>query len=159
MFYLKTLCHMWHKLILVFCLIPIFFPSQALANQFCFKEAAVAYQVNDLVLHAIAVHESRLDPSVININTNGTEDIGLTGINTVHLQELSRYGISREKLFDPCINLHVRAWLLSKKIAKYGNTWKAIGASHSETANLNQIYQLKVYKEFLKLKKSKDGQK
>lgn len=144
----EFLRHIWHKLL--FCIFLL--TNIANASQLCFHEAASTYKVNDLILQAIAIHESRMNSLVITKNSNGSEDIGLTGINTVHLPELLRYGITRDHLLDPCINLHIRAWLLSKKIAKYGNTWKAVGASHSETPNLNQIYQIKVYKEYLKLK-------
>ena len=113
-------------------------------NAFCFKEAAQAHRVNETVLFAIAKHESRLDPNIEISNRNGSIDVGLAGINSVHLPMLETFGITKEKLLNPCVNLYVAAWLLSKKIQKYGNTWHAIGAYHSETIDKNLIYRQKI---------------
>lgn len=55
------------------------------------------------------------------------------GTNTVHLLKLARYGIGRNDLSDACKSAYVAGWRLSKMIQKYGNTWAAAGAYHSET--------------------------
>jgi len=43
-------------------------------------------------------------------------------------------------LLDRCINIYVAAWRLKTKMAKYGNTWEAIGAYHSETPQYRDRY-------------------
>lgn len=106
------------------------------------------YQVNAHLLKAIAKVESSENPAAININRqfkNHNEDIGLMQINSRWLKELNTYGIQREHLLDACINTHIGAWILSRQIQTYGNTWKAIGAYHSVTPELNRRYANRVY--------------
>ncbi len=38
------------------------------------------------------------------------------------------------------MNVFVAAWLLKQKMVKYGNTWRAIGAYHSETPKQRDAY-------------------
>lgn len=145
----NTLRHMWrkNKLILKSAVLAVLLTSSMQSQAFCFDEAAQRHSVNSNVLRAIAKHESRMKADMVVQNTNGTEDLGLTGINSVHLPLLARFGIDKTSLLDACVNLNVGAWLLRKKIIKYGNTWQAVGAYHSETSDKNQIYQRKIYAE------------
>ncbi|MGH8079377.1 MAG: lytic transglycosylase domain-containing protein, partial [Lysobacter sp.] len=106
----------------------------------CIDDAARYQRVHPQVLRAIAYHESRMRPQTVNYNKNRSTDIGLMGINTVHNTELSRHGIDQQRLFDPCVNAYVGAWLLRRKVDKYGQTWKAVAAYHSETPALGEIY-------------------
>ncbi len=69
----------------------------------------------------------------IHRNNNGTIDYGKMQINSIHLRRLSSYGISRDALMQPCVSVYVAAWRLREMINKYGNTWAAVGAYHSET--------------------------
>lgn len=117
------------------------------AHSMCFNEAAAYFQVSPQVLHAIAKHESGLNPNAMNRNTNGTYDIGVMQINSLWLPELSKIGIQYENLRDPCMNVFVGAWIYSKKVQKYGNSWNAIGAYHSETAQKRESYSWKIYRE------------
>lgn len=68
----------------------------------CFDEAARYQKVNPLILRAIAWQESHNRPDALNKNTNGSVDYGLMQINSIHLQTLSRYGIGRDTLMEPC---------------------------------------------------------
>ncbi len=54
-------------------------------------------------------------------------------INSIHLRRLFGYGISKEALMQPCVSVYVAAWRLREMTNKYGNTWAAVGAYHSET--------------------------
>jgi len=110
----------------------------------CIDDAARYQGVHPHVLRAIAYHESRMKPETVNHNKNSTRDIGLMGINTVHGGELSRYGIGPERLFDPCVNAYVGAWLLRRKVDKYGATWKAVAAYHSETPEIGEAYMRRI---------------
>lgn len=114
------------------------------ASADCIDDAAAYQHVHPHVLRAIAYHESRMRPSTVNRNTNRSIDIGLMGINTVHSGELARHGISNTTLFDPCVNAYVGAWLLRRKVDKYGATWKAVAAYHSETPALGETYMRKI---------------
>ena len=53
---------------------------------------------------------------------------------------LKKFNIDRTDLLDPCKSIYVSAWLVRKKMNKYGNTWKAYGAYHSETPEYQEKY-------------------
>ncbi|HEF4770666.1 TPA: lytic transglycosylase domain-containing protein [Burkholderia multivorans] len=114
--------------------------ASANAHADCFDEAARYQKINPLILRAIAWQESRNRPSALNKNTNGSVDYGLMQINSVHLSTLSRYGIDRDTLMEPCKNVYIAAWHLRQKMNRYGNTWQAVGAYHSETPALRDKY-------------------
>ncbi|WP_454912716.1 lytic transglycosylase domain-containing protein [Variovorax gossypii] len=118
----------------------------ATSHAYCFNEAAQRYGVEADLLRAIAAQESEGRPDTSVVNSNGSVDRGLMGINSVHLSDLSRFGITARALYDPCTNVMAGAWLLKKKILKYGYTWAAVGAYHSETPNRGVNYQLLIYR-------------
>ena len=116
----------------------------------CYEAAAQRHGVNAQLLRAIARVESSENPGALNINRQfrqPNEDIGLMQINSVWLPELNRYGIERQHLFDACLNAHVGAWILARQMRKFGNTWTAVGAYHSQTPHLNARYAQRVYRE------------
>jgi soluble lytic murein transglycosylase-like protein len=41
---------------------------------------------------------------------------------------------------EPCKSVYIAAWHLRQKMNKYGNTWAAVGAYHSETPSLRDQY-------------------
>jgi len=110
------------------------------AHADCFDAAAKYQKVNPLILRAIAWQESRNRPDALNRNVNGSTDYGLMQINSVHLPALSRYGIGRDTLMEPCKNVYIAAWHLRQKMDRHGNTWQAVGAYHSETPALRDNY-------------------
>jgi soluble lytic murein transglycosylase-like protein len=113
-------------------------PFTAVAD--CIDEAARYQHVDPLVLRAIAYHESRMHPGTLNHNVDGSVDVGVMGINSVHFSELASYGIRPGHLRDGCINAYIGAYYLRRKIDKYGNTWRAVAAYHSETPALGAAY-------------------
>jgi soluble lytic murein transglycosylase-like protein len=118
--------------------------TAAPAHADCFDEAAKYQQVNPLILRAIAWQESHNHPDALNKNANGSIDYGLMQINSVHLNTLGRYGISSATLMQPCKSVYVAAWHLRQKMNKYGNTWQAVGAYHSETPALRDKYSKQI---------------
>ncbi|WP_277187622.1 lytic transglycosylase domain-containing protein [Caballeronia sp. BR00000012568055] len=106
----------------------------------CFEQAGAYQGVNPLVLRAVAWRESKGDSAAINRNANGSIDVGQLQINSIHFPDLARQGIPHRALTDPCINVFVAAWLLKQKMVKYGNTWRAIGAYHSESPKRRDAY-------------------
>ena len=106
----------------------------------CFEEAARYQNVNPLILKAIAWQESHNRPDAVHKNANGSTDYGLMQINSIHLPTLARYGISTSTLMEPCKSVYVAAWNLRQQMNKYGNTWRAVGAYHSQTPALRDEY-------------------
>jgi len=117
-------------------------PGLLLAD--CIDNAAAYHHVHPYVLRAIAYQESGMRPAIVGQNRNGTIDIGLMGINSVHLRELGTYGIPPGRLGEACTNAYVGAWFLRRKIDKYGNTWQAVAAYHSETPEIGAGYAQRI---------------
>lgn len=101
-------------------------PYQYVAPENYFVSAGNHYGVDPRLLWCIAKVESGLNPYARNKNKNGTYDIGMMQINTVHLPTLSNYGITEQMLYDTRTNIYVGAWVLSKCIAKHGMTKNGI---------------------------------
>lgn len=121
--------------------------AQAAASENdCFEKAGAYQGVNPLVLRAVAWHESKGDAAAVNRNTNGSIDVGQAQINSIHFPELARQGIPHRALTDPCVNIFVAAWLLKQKMVRYGNTWRAIGAYHSESPGERDSYARSIQK-------------
>ena len=100
------------------------------AGHACWEEAASRYQVSSTLLYAIARTESALNPRAVGHSSNGTRDIGLMQINSAWLPTLSRFGIGERDLFEPCVSIHVGAWILAGNIRRLGYTWDEIGRAH-----------------------------
>lgn len=96
----------------------------------CWVEAGTRYGIEPWLLYSIAEHESRLRPGAISPkNTDGTYDIGIMQINSWWLPLLQKqYGISKDHLFEPCLNINVGAWILAQAVKSMGPTWEAVGA-------------------------------
>lgn len=114
--------------------------ASANAADECFEKAGAYQGVNPLVLRAVAWRESKGDATAINRNANGSIDVGQLQINSIHFPDLARQGIPHRALTDPCVNVYVAAWLLKQKMVRYGNTWRAIGAYHSESPRERDAY-------------------
>ncbi|WP_080410660.1 lytic transglycosylase domain-containing protein [Burkholderia ubonensis] len=119
------------------------------AHADCIDDAAQHYHVNADVLRAIAYYESHLNPTAVNRDANGTVDIGLMQINSVHLSALRNEGIGDRQLMDPAINADVGASILRGEIKQYGETWRAVGAYHSRTESLGRRYADAIHRVFL----------
>ena len=124
--------------------IALHVPLTAAAD--CFEEAAQYHNVNPWILRAIAAQESRFKADTVVRNTNGSVDRGMTGINSIHLPELAKYGITAGDLMDSCKSVYLAGWHLRKKVRKFGNTWTAVGAYHSETPRYRDRYAASIRK-------------
>lgn len=116
----------------------------------CVTQAATYHSVSPWVLRAIIQVESSFNPNALNKNNNGTVDVGIAQINSMHFKELAKYGIAQRDLLNGCISSYVAAWHLKKQINAYGNTWFAVGAYHSATPCFNQRYTGLVWNVLLK---------
>jgi len=125
---------------------PAFANSAAMDE--CINQAAQRYRVDARLIHAIIQVESSGNPSALNRNTNGSEDIGLMQINSSWLPVLGRHGIKRHHLYDLCTNVHVGAWVLAGNIARYGPTWRAVGAYNARSPLKRRHYVAKVWRRY-----------
>lgn len=111
----------------------------------CLDDAAVFHRVSPTLVRGIAQVESGMRSWVTNTNTNGSEDIGLMQINSVHLPRLAKYGITRQSLFDPCTNAYVGTWILADCLSRYGDTWTAVGCYNAGSPDKRLRYANRVY--------------
>lgn len=125
------------KLFIPFFLLLIPLSAQA----FCFEEAGARYGVSPQILWAIAKAESNFDPAASNLNNNGSRDVGLMQINSLWKKEL---GEAWDFLDDPCHSVLVGAWILSRCLREFGNTWQGVGCYHSRTPHLNERYAARI---------------
>ena len=116
----------------------------------CVEPAAQYHGVNPQILRAILMVESRLNPGVVSRNSNGSIDVGIAGINSIHFKELAKHGIGHQQLLDACVSTYVAAWKVRKKTERWGNTWYGVAAYHSETPYFNQRYQVLLHNQLVK---------
>jgi soluble lytic murein transglycosylase-like protein len=112
----------------------------------CLDDAARYHRVSVQILRAIAQQESGMRPYVTSRNADGSEDIGLMQINSSWLPKLARFGITRQHLFDACVNAYVGTWILASNIKQFGPTWKAVGAYNAVSSNKQIIYANNIYR-------------
>lgn len=116
----------------------------------CIIPASEHHGVNPYVLRAILKVESGLNPAAIGKNKNGTVDIGIAQINSMHIPELRRLGVAPDWLTDACVGTFVAGWHLSKQISRYGNTWFGVATYHSATPYFNYRYQILLSNEMIR---------
>jgi soluble lytic murein transglycosylase-like protein len=112
----------------------------------CLDDAARYHRVNGPLVRAIAQQESGMRANAVNINSDGSEDIGLMQINSAWLPKLARYRVTRESLFDACVNAYVGTWILASNIKQFGPTWKAVGAYNAVSTNKQLVYANNIYR-------------
>ncbi|MBF6028884.1 transglycosylase SLT domain-containing protein [Pseudomonas sp. P115] len=100
------------------------------AHAYCWAEVGSQFDIEPELLQAIAAVESGYRADAMNLaNRNGTRDIGLMQINSIHLPRLSQLGITEERLLaEPCLSVEVGASILAEFIQRFGYNWTAIGA-------------------------------
>lgn len=110
----------------------------------CLHEAAQRYSVDPVLIKAIIKVESGGKPSAMGKNKNGSYDVGMMQINSAWLPTLRKYGVTAPDLFDPCTNIHVGTWVLAGNIARFGYTWRALGAYNAASEHKRVNYANKV---------------
>ncbi len=107
--------------------------TPALAN--CWSDAERHFGIEARLLQAIAITESNMNPAALGINKDGSRDIGLMQINSIHLPRLQKLGIDEKHLYeDSCVSVMVGASVLADMMKRYGYSWEAVGAYNAGTA-------------------------
>jgi soluble lytic murein transglycosylase-like protein len=119
---------------------PDALPAQFRESAPCVSDAAQYHGVNPWVLRAILKVESNFNPRAVNRNANGSMDVGMAQINSIHFAELGRWGVLPANLMDGCVATYVAAWHLARQIGKYGNSWFGVASYHSTSPCQNARY-------------------
>ena len=122
----------------------------------CWLDVADRYSIEPELLYAIAKVESKLDPHAVNHNRNGSRDVGLMQINSIHMPQLRARGITEQRLLnEPCLAIDVGASILAQFISKHGYNWTAVGAYNAGSLpgreHLRIRYARKVYRYYQEL--------
>lgn len=112
------------------CLLLVAWMGSSQALAYCWDEAASRYDLEPELLQAIAAVESGYRAQAMNhTNRNGTRDIGLMQINSIHLPRLLKQGITEERLLsEPCLSVEVGASILAEFVRRFGYNWTAVGS-------------------------------
>ncbi len=50
-------------------------------------------------------------------------------INSSWFSKLDEYGVNEVSVYEPCLNVSLRAWVLASNFASYGYYWNSVGAN------------------------------
>jgi hypothetical protein len=116
----------------------------------CMAAAASFYHLPPRVLPSIqAVEGGRI--GLVQMNGNGTADLGLMQVNTTCVEPLAQYAhmppasVADRLVHDGCFNIAASAAIMRVYLREsHGNLMRAIGYYHSHTPGLGGAYQDKV---------------
>lgn len=131
---------------------PLLPPSRPLPADLksCALAAARRYHVHEQLFLAVLATEGGRVGQIVR-NRNGSYDMGPAQINSIHLPELARLGITRDQVInDGCLNLQIGAWILARALdgqspSNPGEFWRRVGNYNSATPTHNVTYQAKVW--------------
>lgn len=132
-------------------------------HAFCFNEAGQRYHIDPLLLRAIALQESGMNPGATNDNKDSkghvtSTDYGVMQINSTHIPELIKLGVlhSKEDLLQkPCLNVQIGAWILARAFQKCSVSWECLGAYNAGFKSGNprrMLYARRIFERYKKLK-------
>ena len=119
----------------------------------CLDRVSRAYEVHPVILSLIARVEGGWTGAKI-ANKDGSYDLGLMQINTIHLEFLKTYGITEEMLRNTdCINLgfaayYVRKVTTNQTAANAYEYLRAIARYHSKNEPHRTVYADKLMAEW-----------
>ena len=125
----------------------------------CWQNAEKLYGTDRYLLMAIAERESAYDADAINRRSDKDEDVGLMQINTFWFPHLKKFGITRDDLFEPCVSIHVGAWVLAQSLQEFDDYWQGVGAYNIGTSKSNwamearQKYANDIFRRYARLLK------
>lgn len=160
----------------IMALLFFLFPFPVLSIQTsCFIETGKYFNIDPVLLRAIAEVESNFNPAAIGRNSDSkgnlqSQDYGLMQINQSHVPNLINQGIiSSEKdlITDPCLNIKIGTWILYKHFSRCGVNWSCLGTYNAgfsvHNSKKRKEYSLKVHKAYIRnrqlmLNREKKGQ-
>lgn len=125
-------------------------PTNVYANNYtCWDYVGKKFNLDPWLLLSIALTESSFQNGIKSKNSNGSYDLGLMQINTIHKTFFEKRGLSQYDLqYDSCKNVIAAGFLLRQSINKYGYNIDGIGGYHSNTPKLRRAYGNKVIKNY-----------
>lgn len=130
----------------------------------CFSAAGARYQIEPLLLKAIAKGESTFRPWITNTNRDEkgnpvSTDYGLMQVNSIQIPGLIRMGViqaAEDLLKRPCLNIHIGAWILAKHFQVCGVTWNCLGSYNAgfrkDRHETREKYANRIWRIYLELK-------
>lgn len=136
-------------------------PAAARPLARCWRNAGKRYGIDPLLLVAIGTVETQLRSNTIHINSDGSRDLGLMQINSVHLPRLEQHGVTAAMLLEnPCVSIMTGAEILAQNVKRHGYNWDAVGAynagSRADRHALRMRYAGKVKREYVRLTQKDD---
>ncbi|HFL6519451.1 TPA: lytic transglycosylase domain-containing protein [Salmonella enterica] len=132
-------------------------PAITTEIQACVQAAAHRYSLPEKLILAVIKTEGG-ENGLVRHNKNGSVDLGIMQINSIHLKSLKRFGIGYDDiLFRPCTNIEVGTWILRSQFTSKSDYrdsdewWRAVGNYHSHTIYYNIAYQKKVWQHLSQL--------
>ncbi len=127
----------------------------------CVRSAAHSYRVPQIILLSIMKVEAGRGLALK--NTNGSTDLGWTGINDdTWIGEIEKHGIRNARQLvqhNDCYNIHTGAWVLKRELrdtpVNHPDFWRRVGNYHSKTPRHNLRYQGMVFSAMLKIKETR----
>ena len=122
----------------------------------CVTAITSRYGVSPVVLSVIHKVEGGYSGARIK-NTNGSYDLGFNQINTIHMPQLSRFGLTEKMVKNNnCVNLAVAAWYVrtvtvNQKISDKAGFFRAIARYHSKNEPHISVYTGKLIKAYEQL--------
>lgn len=112
----------------------------------CIAYASKNFGVNSIVIRAIVnVEGGKI--GTISKNSNGSFDLGVMQINTIHLKDIKKKYPNvgwRELTFKPCVNIFVGTSILKDRMSESSSYWNGVGSYHSKTPKYRNKYLIKV---------------
>lgn len=116
---------------------------------------AVAHEYNvpaKLIISVLNVERGKVGEA--SRNKNGSYDLGPMQINSSWWPTLYAYGITPQQvLYDPCLNVKIGTWILSKSIANSKDLLFGVGGYNSRTPIINAHYVQNVRVKYTNLNK------
>ena len=121
----------------IYFFILVFFITDLYSKNYddLYVKAGNYYNVSSRLLKAIAQIESGENVNALHVNENGTYDVGIMQINSVHFKKLAKYGITTEEIKKADYNIFIGAFILKQCINKHGINENAINCYNGRISN------------------------
>ena len=119
----------------------------------CVTQASQTFNIHPIIIKSLISVEGG-QVGTLSRNSNGSHDMGVMQINTIHEPEIkAKFGYSAKDLItDPCKNIMAGTWILWQRIQESPKMlWVAVGNYHSKTPWYRHNYLKKVEQAYSRL--------